>query len=56
MLKPPDLEHIFHPRSVAVVGGARKAIGIASYFIEELIKGNFKGEIYPINQSKTEFT
>ncbi len=54
MLKTPDLEHIFHPRSVAVVGGSRKLIGMASYFIEELINGNFKGEIYPVNRNKTE--
>ena len=49
-----DLEHIFHPRSVAVVGASNNPSNMGYGYIRWLMKLNFKGEIYPINPNSDE--
>jgi len=44
-----DLECIFHPRSVAVVGASSNPSNMGYGYIRWLRKLDFKGEIYPIN-------
>lgn len=51
----PDLEYIFHPRSVAVVGAStnpRRAIN--RFFLYPLLEFGFPGKIYPVNPNATE--
>lgn len=48
-----DLEYLFYPKSVAVIG-ASKRNGINSFPLEFLMERSFKGNIYPINPNYTE--
>ncbi|MCX6000831.1 MAG: CoA-binding protein, partial [Chloroflexi bacterium] len=47
----PDLEFLFHPRSIAIVGAPSDPANVAggSVFLDALLKFGFKGDIYPIN-------
>ena len=49
-----DLECIFHPRSVAVVGASSNPSNMGYGYIRWLRKLDFKGEIYPINPNSNE--
>ncbi len=52
----PDLEYLFHPKSVAVVGVAadpRNTPGGRS-FLEALIEFGYKGDLYPVNPNASE--
>ncbi|MBW2142544.1 MAG: CoA-binding protein [Deltaproteobacteria bacterium] len=47
-----DLDHLFYPRNIAVVGASPKGGGFmwgGNSFIEGSIKLNFKGKIFPVN-------
>ncbi len=47
-----ELDCIFNPESVAVVGVSTRPQGLqgtGTIFLESLVRGNFKGKIYPIN-------
>ena len=44
-----DLEHIFHPRSVAVAGISSKSGGLAFTLLAPLLRCGFKGRVYPLN-------
>ncbi len=48
------LNHLLRPRSVAVVGASATPGKIGYTVIENLIKGGYKGKIYPINPTATE--
>lgn len=43
-----DLEAIFNPKSIAVIGASQKA-GIGNQVLQNLIDGKFEGALYPIN-------
>ena len=45
-----DLEYIFHPRSIAVVGVSSNS-NTAEMFLNTLIRFGYKGKIYPVNRS-----
>jgi acyl-CoA synthetase (NDP forming) len=50
-----DLEYIFHPRSIAVVGAStnpRRAIN--RFFLYPLLEFGFQGKIYPVNPGAEE--
>lgn len=50
-----DLESIFHPRSIAIVGASnnpRRAIN--RFFLYPLLEFGYKGRIYPINPTASE--
>jgi acetyltransferase len=45
------LKPIFYPKSVAVIGASREKGKLGHNVVENLLKGGFKGQIYPINPS-----
>jgi len=49
-----DLECIFHPRSIAVVGASSSPSNMGYGYMRWLKKLNFKGRIYPINPNSDE--
>jgi acyl-CoA synthetase (NDP forming) len=42
------------PRSIAIIGASESEKKFSGTFVPNLIKGGFKGEIYPINPKRTE--
>jgi acyl-CoA synthetase (NDP forming) len=51
----PDLEYIFHPRSIAIVGASRDLSSYAtSSFFKPLIQFGYEGKIYPVNPKVSE--
>jgi acetyltransferase len=48
------LNHLLRPTSVAVVGASAQPGKIGYTVIENLIKGGYRGKIYPINPTATE--
>jgi len=44
-----NLDRIFQPKTVAVVGASEKPDSIGTAVMENLINGGFKGEIYPVH-------
>jgi acetate---CoA ligase (ADP-forming) len=49
-----QLEPIFNPRSVAVIGASRREGTIGNQVTKNLIEGKFEGPIYPINPGAVE--
>lgn len=43
------LEHLFKPRSVAVIGASKDPTKLGSVVLKNIIEGGYKGDIYPIN-------
>ena len=53
----PDLEYIFHPKSIAVVGASSNPFSPVNYFfLDSLIKLDYEGKIYPIHPSASELS
>ena len=44
-----NLEHMFNPRTVAVVGATERKSSIGSAIMGNLIQGGFSGELFPVN-------
>ncbi|MDZ7831266.1 MAG: bifunctional acetate--CoA ligase family protein/GNAT family N-acetyltransferase [Desulfobacterales bacterium] len=44
-----NLERMFRPKSVAVIGASEKTGSLGTALMRNLIGGGFKGEIYPVN-------
>ncbi|MCX6794480.1 MAG: acetate--CoA ligase family protein [Candidatus Falkowbacteria bacterium] len=44
-----SLNYFFNPRSVAVVGASNSPAKLGRQILDNIIKGGFKGHIYPIN-------
>jgi acyl-CoA synthetase (NDP forming) len=56
-VKNPDLEYLFHPRSIAVVGASRDPQALANMaFLRPLLNGGFKGKVYPVNPRASEIS
>ncbi|MGB5931979.1 MAG: CoA-binding protein, partial [Anaerolineae bacterium] len=49
-----NLEAIFNPESVAVIGASRNPGKLGYHVMKSLTKGGFKGEIFPINPRERE--
>ena len=49
-----ELEPVFNPRSIAVIGASRREGTIGQQVTKNLIEGGFPGPIYPINPGATE--
>jgi acetyltransferase len=49
-----NLDRIFDPRSVAVIGASAKPGSIGNALMENLVQGGFKGGIIPVNPRYTE--
>jgi acetyltransferase len=45
----PDLEPLFSPRSIAVVGASRTSGSVGHAIISNLVFGGFTGVVYPVN-------
>lgn len=48
-LRSPEIEYIFHPRSIAVVGASTEPEKQGYRYVELLQEFSFKGDIYPVN-------
>ncbi len=44
-----NLDKVFHPESVAVIGASPRPGGIGAAILENLIDGGFNGPIHPVN-------
>ncbi len=44
-----NLDKIFHPKSIAVVGASEREGSIGAALMRNLLKGGFTGDLYPIN-------
>ena len=44
-----NLDQIFHPQSIAVVGASSQTASVGMTVLRNLMAGGFKGEIYPVN-------
>ncbi|MGD8545814.1 MAG: CoA-binding protein [Candidatus Bathyarchaeota archaeon] len=45
----PRLEYLFNPSTIAVIGASREPVKWGSIVLNNIIKGGYKGKIYPIN-------
>lgn len=45
----PNLDAIFRPRSIAVIGASRRAGTIGYQILDNLLKNRFAGAVYPVN-------
>jgi acyl-CoA synthetase (NDP forming) len=51
------LEHVFHPRSIAIVGASAGPSNIyTQMFLDSLVEFGFRGRIYPINPKFTQIS
>ncbi|MBI4010149.1 MAG: CoA-binding protein [Candidatus Aenigmarchaeota archaeon] len=48
-----NLELFFNPKSVAIVGASHTPGKIGYAILDDLLKGNFKGNVYPVNPDTT---
>lgn len=44
-----NLKYLFHPRTIAVIGASREPTKLGSLVLQNLVRGGFKGKIYPVN-------
>jgi len=49
-----NLEHLFAPASVALVGASERAGSLGATLLHNLLAGGFKGEIWPVNPKYTQ--
>lgn len=47
--REPQLDPLFRPRAVAVVGASREPRAIGHLVVKNLVEGGFTGPVYPIN-------
>ncbi|MEJ2071592.1 MAG: CoA-binding protein [Syntrophobacterales bacterium] len=53
-MEPKLLDYFFRPASVAVVGASTREGSVGHILVDNLQKGDFPGQIYPINPKATE--
>jgi len=44
-----NLEHAFHPKSVALIGASDKVGSVGRIVMRNIVSGGFEGEIWPVN-------
>ena len=49
-VKVQNLQHVFNPRSVAVVGASAEPGKIGYQILNNIVQNGFKGKLYPINK------
>lgn len=47
--KKTDIEYLFEPRSVAVIGASQNKAKIGYRIVENIVSSGYKGRVYPIN-------
>ena len=45
----PDMKYLFEPRSIAIIGASHSRHKIGHVIMENVIKGGFVGQVYPVN-------
>jgi len=56
-VRMPDLEYIFHPGSIAVVGASRDPVRPTNHFyLYPLLEFGYEGKIYPIHPTASEIS
>ena len=48
-----NLEKLFHPRSIAVIGASKREGSPGAAIMKNLLTGGFSGEVYPVNSRYT---
>ncbi|HAO40788.1 MAG TPA: hypothetical protein DCR53_09520, partial [Afipia sp.] len=48
------LDHLFSPRSIAIVGGSSKPASVGGATLRNLLAGGFSGPIYIVNRKHSE--
>ena len=43
------LPTLFHPKSIAIIGASRDESSVSFGMLKNLLLGNFKGRLYPVN-------
>ncbi|MCC2972507.1 bifunctional acetate--CoA ligase family protein/GNAT family N-acetyltransferase [Massilia sp. IC2-476] len=51
-----NLEHLFAPGSVALVGASERPGSLGATLLHNLLAGGFKGEVWPVNPKYTELS
>ncbi len=49
-----ELDYLFQPRSIAIIGASQKELSIGNVIIKNLVHYGYTGEIYPINPKMDE--
>ena len=49
-----QLNHIFYPRAIAVIGASANPEKVGFICLSNLLEAGFKGRIYPVNPSLSE--
>lgn len=49
MKSNPDIKYLFEPRGVAVIGASQNPDKIGYKILENIVKGGYTGDIYPVN-------
>ncbi|MCD6495105.1 CoA-binding protein, partial [Candidatus Bipolaricaulota bacterium] len=44
-----DVDYLFEPRGVAVIGASQNSAKIGYRIVENIVQRGYKGQIYPIN-------
>ncbi|MEC4723590.1 bifunctional acetate--CoA ligase family protein/GNAT family N-acetyltransferase [Noviherbaspirillum sp. CPCC 100848] len=44
-----NLNYLFHPKSVAIIGASNKPHGVGTTVLENVVHAGFHGDIYPVN-------
>ena len=53
-VKPLDLDLLFNPRTVALIGASKDIKKSGGDFLKRMLERGYKGTIYPINLRETE--
>lgn len=54
MIITPDLNYIFNPKSIAIVGSISKGGDMEYMFLKPLVDNGFSGKIFPVNRRESE--
>ncbi len=54
MTKAQDLDQLFSPNSIAIIGASNDAGKGGGFILSGLLLGGFKGELYPVNPKQSE--
>ena len=49
MYKNPDIQYLFEPRGVAIIGASRDKSKIGHKFVQNISASGYQGRIYPVN-------
>ena len=47
-----NIDTMFHPKSIAVIGASQRRGSIGSAIMRNLVQGEYSGEVYPINSNR----